>query len=481
MSLLDNLGVWRNKNVNALLRVNHKTNRGEFMINKILIANRGEIAARIIRTCKKMGIKTVAVYSEADKEAPFVQMADEAYLLGPARVNESYLNIEKIISIAEEANVDAIHPGYGFLSESGVFAKACEQAHLIFIGPNSHVMEKMGSKIAARKAMKKANVPIIPGTDDALLNVEEARQRANEIGYPIMLKASAGGGGIGMQVVNSEEELTNAFLNNSKRAQSFFGDGSMFMEKKLTKTRHIEIQLLADEHGDVIHLFERECSIQRRNQKVIEEAPSPFISDRTRQKMGETAVRAAKAIGYSNAGTIEFLVDEQENFYFLEMNTRIQVEHPVTEEITGIDLVEQQIHIASGKRLQVKQEQLTMNGHAIEARIYAEDPQTFFPSPGFITTFDLPKGDHLRNETAVTSQYEVTPFYDPMISKLIVTGKDRSETIERLQKALTHFKIEGIKTNIPMLIDIVNDDTFIRGETTTSFVEKYYLPVTTKK
>src|SRR5699024_3007042 len=437
------------------------------MIKKVLIANRGEIAARIIRTCKKMNIGTVAVYSEADKEAPFVQMADEAYLLGPARVNESYLDAEKIIAIAQKSQADAIHPGYGFLSESSDFVQKCEDARLTFIGPNSDVMEKMGNKIEARKAMQEAGVPIIPGTNGKITDAEDALRRAEKIGYPIMLKASAGGGGIGMQVVNSSDELTNAFQNNSKRAKAFFGDGSMFMEKKLNRTRHIEIQLLADGYGNGIHLFERECSIQRRNRKVIEEAPSPFISKRTREKMGEAAVTAAKALGYTNAGTIEFLVDEQENFYFLEMNTRIQVEHPITEEITGIDIVEEQINIANGKPIHFQQEHVTMNGHAIEVRIYAEDPHTFFPSPGHITTFDVPTGKYIRHETAVTSDYTVTPFYDPMISKLIVTGSNRHETIQRLQKTLSQCKVEGIKTNLPMLNEIVNHDQFISGQTTT--------------
>ncbi|SFA75216.1 acetyl-CoA carboxylase, biotin carboxylase subunit [Lentibacillus halodurans] len=451
------------------------------MITKILIANRGEIAARVIRTCQKLSIKTVAVYSEADQKAPFVSMADESFLLGPPRVQDSYLNIEKIISIAEESNVDAIHPGYGFLSENGAFAEKCEEAGIRFIGPSAKVMEKMGSKIAARKAMQEADVPVVPGTDGAVKSSDEAIEFAREIGYPIMLKASAGGGGIGMQAVQSDEELIKAFESNAKRAKTFFGDGAMFMEKKLDFARHIEIQLLADNYGNVIHLFERECSIQRRNQKVIEEAPSPFLSGQTRKQMGEAAVTAAKALGYTGAGTIEFLVDDQENFYFLEMNTRIQVEHPVTEEITGVDIVEQQIFIAEGKELSSSQSEVNMNGHAIEARIYAEDPETFFPSPGHISAFQLPEGEYIRNEVAVAQNDDVTPFYDPMIGKLIVKGSNRREAISMLKEALLTYKVEGIKTNIPMLQKIAGHEAFESGNTTTAFIENYYLPITKTK
>ncbi|HLS60052.1 MAG TPA: acetyl-CoA carboxylase biotin carboxylase subunit [Virgibacillus sp.] len=446
------------------------------MIKKVLIANRGEIAVRIIRTCKKRGIKTVAMYSEADENALFVTMADEAYLLGPSRVDESYLHVERILSIAKEAKVDAIHPGYGFLSENGQFSKRCQSEGFIFIGPSSEVIEQMGDKIAARKIMEQAGVPVIPGTEEAVKTAEDAVEAAKDIGYPIMLKASAGGGGIGMQVVWTDEELTKAFANNSSRAQSFFGNGAMFLEKKLENARHIEIQLLADHEGHTVYLFDRECSIQRRNQKVIEEAPSPFVSETLRKTMGETAVKAAKAISYSNAGTIEFLVDEQENFYFLEMNTRLQVEHPITEEITGIDIVEQQLLIASGYPLEIKQDALAIQGHAIEVRIYAEDPKTFFPSPGKLSTFTVPVGDDIRNETAVQNHDEITPFYDPMIAKLIVSGPNRDLTITRLQAALLDYNIAGIKTNLPMLIDIVNHPRFVAGHTTTAFVEEYYLP-----
>ncbi|WP_188455594.1 acetyl-CoA carboxylase biotin carboxylase subunit [Virgibacillus oceani] len=445
------------------------------MIKKILIANRGEIASRIIRTCKRLNIQTVAVYSEADQKAPFVSIADESFLLGPPRVNESYLNVDKILQIANEANADAIHPGYGFLSENASFAKRCQNAGLTFIGPAGHIMEKMGSKIEARETMQKAGVPVVPGTNGAVANVEEAIRIAAEIGYPIMLKASAGGGGIGMQVVHSDDELTKAFASNSKRAETFFGDGAMFMEKKLENAHHIEIQILADQHGNVVHLFERECSIQRRNQKVVEEAPSPFISENTRMKMGETAVKAAKAIGYTNAGTIEFLVDESENFYFLEMNTRIQVEHAITEEITGLDIVEEQIRIANGEPININQDELTINGHAIEVRIYAEDPVTFFPSPGHIHELHVPAGENIRNELAVTDNYDVTPFYDPMIGKLIVTGGTRKEAIAALKDALANYHIKGIKTNVSMLQTIVDDAQFKSGITTTAFVQDHYL------
>jgi acetyl-CoA carboxylase biotin carboxylase subunit len=419
----------------------------------------------------------VAVYSEADQKAPYVNIADESHLIGPPRVNESYLNVDKIISVAKETGADAIHPGYGFLSENGDFVKRCHDEGFIFIGPSSEVMSQMGSKIAAREAMKEAGVPVVPGTDGSVDSLEEAIETAHRIGYPVMLKASAGGGGIGMQAVESDEELTKAFESNSKRAQTFFGDGAMFLEKKLENARHIEIQLLADEHGNAIHLFERECSIQRRNQKVIEEAPSSFISQETRKNMGEAAVNAAKALHYTNAGTIEFLVDENESFYFLEMNTRIQVEHPVTEEITGIDIVEQQLKIAQGEPLKIEQKDLKINGHAIEARIYAEDPVTFFPSPGHLSQFEEPQGSFIRNELAVTEDSDVTPFYDPMIGKLIVKGETRQEAISLLKDALLQYKIEGIKTNIPMLLKVVDHEQFKAGNTTTDFVQKHYLPL----
>ncbi|WP_027963301.1 acetyl-CoA carboxylase biotin carboxylase subunit [Halalkalibacillus halophilus] len=443
------------------------------MFQKILIANRGEIASRIIRTCKKLNIQTVAVYSEADQEAPFVSEADEAVLIGPAKVNESYLNAEKIIDVAKEHGVDAVHPGYGLLSENGDFAKKCNQEKLTFIGPKPEIIDQMGSKLTARNLMKKAGVPVIPGTDDPVSDTDEAKKFANEIGYPVMLKATHGGGGIGMEIVENDEQLEKAFDGNARRAEQFFGNGTMYVEKVINGAHHIEFQVLADHHGNTIHLFERECSIQRRHQKVLEEAPSVLLDAEVRQDMGKAAVTATEAIHYTNAGTIEFLVDKSSNFYFLEMNTRLQVEHPVTEEITGYDLVEQQLRIAYGEELNIKQHVASIDGHAMEVRIYAEDPKTFFPSPGKITTFEPPTENHIRNEVGVASGYQVTPYYDPMIAKMIVTGTTRDEVIEKLRDALVDYKVEGIKTNIPFLIDITNEVEFVRGNTKTSFINDY--------
>lgn len=441
-----------------------------------MIANRGEIACRIIRTCQKLGIKTVAVYSEADADSLFVLQADEAYCVGKPPVNQSYLKMDEIIRVAKESGAQAVHPGYGLLSENADFARKCTEEGLVFIGPSSDIISSMGSKIEARKTMKEAGVPIIEGINTSLNNEEEAAMAGREIGYPLMLKASAGGGGIGMQLVHSEEELLKAFAGNQKRAESFFGDGAMFLEKYITEPHHIEVQILADTYGNVIPLWERECSIQRRNQKVVEEAPSPFISEETRQKMLDAAVKAAKHIGYANAGTIEFLVDSEQNFYFLEMNTRLQVEHPVTEEIVGIDLVEEQLKVAAGERLSLKREDIRKHGHAIEVRIYAEDPKTFFPSPGTITEFQLPQGDGIRNECAIEAGSQVTPFYDPMIGKLIAWGETRSEACARIKMALENYKIEGIKTNISMLLQTVSHKQFLSGYTTTQFVNEYYVP-----
>jgi len=448
------------------------------MFKKILIANRGEIAARVIRTCKALGIATVSIYSKVDKEAPHVKMADEAYEVGNPKVTDSYLKIDKILEIAQLSQVDAIHPGYGLLSENAEFARRCEEAGILFIGPSSDVIARMGSKIEARNSMEQAGVPVVPGISCALADAEEAGQAASRIGYPVMLKASAGGGGIGMQIVNNEAEMKQAFEGNQKRASNFFGDGAMYLEKVVENPRHIEIQILADAQGNTVYLWERECSIQRRHQKVVEEAPSPFLDELTREKMGEAAVRAAKSIGYRNAGTIEFLVDEHKNFYFLEMNTRLQVEHTITEEITGLDLVAEQLRIAAGHSLNFGQSDVKREGHAIEVRIYAEDPKTFFPSPGIITKFAIPEGDGIRHELAVHDGSVVTPFYDPMIAKLIVTGKDRNEAIERLQQALADYQVEGIKTNIPMLQEVIAHPAFRSGETTTGFVAKYVLEQT---
>lgn len=442
-------------------------------MKKILIANRGEIAARIIRTCKEMGIQTVAVYSDADKTAAFVGMADESYHIGPSHVNESYLNIDNILQVAQEAGVDAIHPGYGFMSENSLFAKKCAAKNIKFIGPRPEVLEQMGDKITARKMMEAAGIPVVPGTKTEVASVEDALTLAKELGYPIMLKASAGGGGIGMQLVNNEDELNTAFDNNAKRAASFFGNPAMYLEKFIPKARHIEIQLLADEHSNVVHLFERECSIQRRNQKVIEEARAIHISEATRAEMANSAVHAAKEIAYTNAGTMEFLVDADENFYFLEMNTRIQVEHPVTEEITGIDLIKEQINVAKGNVLSIQQADIAAENHAIEARIYAEDPLTFFPSPGKITAYSEPKGENIRIESAVDENSDVTPFYDPMIAKVIVTARTREKAIAELILALENYKIEGIKTNIPMIIKVLKQEAFQQGDITIHYVEEH--------
>lgn len=445
------------------------------MFKKVLIANRGEIALRVIRTCKRLNILTVAIYSEADAESLHVKEADEAYCVGKPPVVQSYLDMEKIVAIAKEANVEAIHPGYGLLSENAQFARRCLEEGMTFIGPKPEVIASMGSKLEARKTMKEANVPIIEGVDVALENAADAIAVAQKIGYPLMLKASAGGGGIGMQLVENEEQLLQAFEGNKKRAQSFFGDGTMYLEKYIANPHHVEVQIVADEFGRVVPLFERECSVQRRNQKVIEEAPSPFISEVTRSKMLAAAVKAAEFIGYSNVGTIEFLVDEQQNFYFLEMNTRLQVEHPVTEEITGLDLVEEQLKIAAGMPLAYTREQIKRTGHAIEVRIYAENPLTFFPSPGKITALTLPTGEGIRNECAIEAGATVTPFYDPMISKLVVWGDNRTVACERLIEALQSFQIEGIQTNIPMLLKVVSHPQFLQGNTTTKFVDQYYV------
>lgn len=451
------------------------------LFKKVLIANRGEIAVRIIRTCERLGIQTVAVYSEADAESLHVKQATEAHLIGKPRVNESYLNLDKIMEVAKATGADAIHPGYGLLSENAGFARRCSEEGITFIGPSPDVIQKMGSKIEARKTMEDAGVPVVPGVTEALENEEEAIITANRIGYPVMLKASAGGGGIGMQIVHNDEELQKAFAGNKKRATDFFGDGAMFIEKFVANPRHIEIQILADEEGNTVYLWERDCSVQRRHQKVVEEAPSPFLDEETRRKMGETAVIAAKAIGYANAGTIEFLVDENKNFYFLEMNTRLQVEHPVTEEITGLDLVEEQLKIASGQKLEFTQEEVKREGHAIEVRIYAEDPKTFFPSPGKINVFELPNAPYVRNECAVSAGSVVTPFYDPMIAKLIVRGDTREDAILHLQEALENYHIEGIKTNIPMLLEVAKHEAFKSGQVTTNFVQEHLQNNTVKK
>ncbi|MET3505835.1 acetyl-CoA carboxylase biotin carboxylase subunit [Halalkalibacter oceani] len=443
------------------------------MFTKIVIANRGEIAIRVIRTCRRLGIKTVAVYSEADRTAAHVFLADEAYLLGAAPVSESYLNGEKLISIAKAAKAEAIHPGYGFLSEQASFASRCQEEGIVFIGPSPEIIALMGDKIAARKAMEAAGFPVIPGTMEAVKNEEEAVDAAAEIGFPVMLKAAAGGGGIGMELVRNPIQLKQAFDATRQRASRFFKNGEMFLEKALEGTRHIEIQLLADHDGHVIHLFERDCSIQRRHQKVIEEAPAASISGPLGEKIAELAVTAAKQLGYTNAGTIECLVDQKQNVYFLEMNTRLQVEHPVTEEVTGLDLVEWQLRIAAGEKLELRQEEIACTGHALEARIYAEDPETFLPSPGKITGLLQPQEPYIRHECAVSKGSVVSPFYDPMIAKIIVNGSSRLEAIERMKYALRRYQIEGIKTNLPLLRKVINHHEFSKGNVTTKFIMEH--------
>jgi acetyl-CoA carboxylase, biotin carboxylase subunit len=442
------------------------------IFKKILIANRGEIAVRVARSCKKMEIQTVGIYSDADANSLHVKVMDEAHPLGGSRVAESYLNIEKILEIAQISGVDAIHPGYGLLSENAEFARRCEEKGIVFVGPSPDIIAKMGSKIESRRLMENAGVPIVPGITYPLRTAAEAMEVANNIGFPLMLKASAGGGGIGIQIVRNKEEILKAFTGNQKRAVDFFNDGAMYIEKYIEDPRHIEIQVLADHFGNTVFLGERECSIQRRHQKVLEEAPSLFLDEKTRWKMGEAAVKAAQTIGYQNAGTIEFLVDENKNYYFLEMNTRLQVEHPVTEEITGVDLVEEQLRIATGEPLSFTQNEIARNGHAIEVRIYAEDPKTFFPSPGTISKLGLPIGPGIRHEMAVEERSVITHFYDPMVAKLVVKGNDRKEAIAQLKQALKTYCVEGIKTNIPILINIVENPAFENGETTTSFLTK---------
>ncbi|KRT88202.1 acetyl-CoA carboxylase biotin carboxylase subunit [Bacillus paralicheniformis] len=443
------------------------------MFQKLLIANRGEIALRIIRTCKRLGIQTAAVYSEADAESLHVKAADEAWLIGKPRVSESYLNIEKIIETAKKAGVCAIHPGYGLLSENSRFAERCLQENITFIGPPSDVIAKMGSKIEARLAMEQAGIPVVPGVTKSLAGLNEAKALAESIGYPMMLKASFGGGGIGMQLIRNEGELAKAYEGSQKRAADFFGDGAMYIEKYIEDARHIEIQILTDEYGNAVYLWERDCSIQRRQQKIIEEAPAPLFDENMRAKLGEAAVKAALSIGYANAGTIEFLVDSKNHFYFLEMNTRLQVEHPVTEEITGLDIVEEQLNIAAGKALPYKQKDIRRDGHAIEVRICAEDPKTFFPSPGRITDLKLPEHPNVRHECAAAPGMNITPYYDPMIAKMIVKGNSRDEAIRTLAEALSQYQVKGIKTNIPLLEDIVRSDEFRKGGVQTDFISRY--------
>ena len=446
------------------------------MINKILIANRGEIAVRIIRACKEMNIKTVAVYSEVDKDAMHVKLADEAICIGPANSSKSYLNFKNIIEAANITGADAIHPGFGFLSENSQFAKICEESNIKFIGPNYKVIELMGNKSNAKELMKNAGVPVIPGSDGSVKGLKDAIKIANEIGYPVMLKAAAGGGGKGIRIVNIPEELESNYNIVKQEAKLSFNDDEIYIEKFVKNPRHVEIQILADEHGNVIHLGERDCSIQRRNQKVIEETPSAAIDDKLRNKMGEAAIKAVKASGYTSCGTIEFLVDSDKNFYFMEMNTRIQVEHPITEERTGIDIVKAQIRVSAGEPLKIKQKDVKFNGYSIECRINAENPaKNFRPCPGTITGVILPGGNGVRVDTAIYSGYTIPSNYDSMIAKIITHGDTRNEAISKMKRALEETVIEGVDTNIDFLFKIIKNPTFIRGNFDTSFIEKEIL------
>jgi len=446
-------------------------------IKKILIANRGEIAIRVMKTAQKMGIKTVAVYSEADRNAPHVRFADEAVCIGEAPSNKSYLLGDKIIEVSLKLNVDAIHPGYGFLSENADFAEKVEKNNLIFIGPKSEAIRIMGSKLAAKNAVKSYNISMVPGIDRAINNLNEAKKIAKKIGFPILIKASAGGGGKGMRIVESENELEEQMTRAMSEAISAFGNGAVFIEKYISSPRHIEIQVLADSHGNTVYLFERECSIQRRHQKVIEEAPSSILTPQLRKNMGEAAVKVAKACDYLGAGTVEFLVDNELNFYFLEMNTRLQVEHPVTEFITGLDLVEQQLKIAQGETLSFKQGDLKINGHALELRVYAEDPMNnFLPSIGNLSTYKIPNGKNIRIDNGFEQGMDIPIYYDPMLSKLITYGKTRQEAIQLMLKAIDHYKIEGVKTTLPFGRFVCQHEAFQSGNFNTHFVKNYYTP-----
>ena len=443
------------------------------MFKKILIANRGEVAMRIIYACRELGIKTVAVYSEADENSLHVRFADEDVCIGPARSADSYLNVPAVISAAEITGADAIHPGYGFLSESAYLAEVCEACHIKFIGPDPNVIRLMGDKARARRVMKKAGVPILPGSDGPIESEEKALKIAKEIGYPVIVKATAGGGGRGMRVVRAPGELVQAVKTAQREAEAAFGVGDVYIEKYVESPRHIEFQILGDTHGNVVHLGERECSIQRRHQKLIEESPSPALTEKMRRKMGSIVIDAAKAVQYTNAGTFEFLMDPQGHFYFMEANTRLQVEHPVTEMVTGIDIVKEQIRIAAGQKIGFRQSDVTFTGHSIECRINAEDPDTFVPSPGLIRVFSVPGGPSVRVETFAHNDCTITPYYDSMIAKIIVHGRDRAEAIARMKRTLEMTVIEGIKTSIPLHLKVLGDPDFVAGRLSTSFMERY--------
>lgn len=445
------------------------------MFKKILIANRGEIACRVIRACRELGIQTVAVFSDADKAALHVRMADEAFHIGPSPSSESYLRHDKILAVAKESGADAIHPGYGFLSENAEFVREVTAAGIKFIGPPPEAMEGMGGKISARKIAIEAGVPVVPGTTTPLKSYDEAQETAASFGYPVMLKASAGGGGKGMRLVSEESELRSALETAQSEAAASFGDDAVYIEKAIVRPRHIEIQVFSDSHGNHVHLGERECSIQRRHQKVIEEAPSPIDSAELRERMGECAVMVAKAVNYEGAGTVEFLVsDVDRSFYFLEMNTRLQVEHPVTELVTGIDLVREQIYVAAGRKLSFTQEDVVLRGHAIECRVYAEDADAgFLPSPGKITRLRLPQGPGVRDDGGIYEGAEVSIYYDPMISKFAVYGRDRAEAIDRMRRALLEYEVNGIKTTLPFFREVMDDEVFIRGDLDTGFINAF--------
>lgn len=444
------------------------------MIKRILVANRGEIAVRVMRSCREMEITSIAIFSEADRTAKHVLYADEAYCVGPAASKESYLNIEKIIEVAKESHADAIHPGYGFLSENATFARRCQKEGIIFIGPNPETMEAMGDKIAARIRMISAGVPVVPGTQENLKSVEEAVELCNKIGYPVMLKASMGGGGKGMRLIHDAEGVEEAYTTAKSESLSSFGDDTVYLEKFVEEPHHIEFQILGDKHGNVIHLCERECSVQRRNQKIVEESPSAFVTPELRKDMGEKAVAAAKAVHYIGAGTIEFLVDKHRNYYFLEMNTRLQVEHPITEEVVGVDLVKEQIKVAEGQVLRLRQEDIHQRGHAIECRICAEDTEmNFMPSPGIIKQITEPNGIGVRIDSYVYEGYEIPLYYDPMIGKLIVWATTREYAIERMRRVLHEYKLTGVKTNISYLRAIMDTPDFVEGHYDTGFISKH--------
>ncbi|UCC93040.1 MAG: acetyl-CoA carboxylase biotin carboxylase subunit [Thermoplasmata archaeon] len=446
------------------------------MLEKVMVANRGEIACRVIRACAELGIPSVAVYSDADKDMPHAKMADEAFHIGPPPVMQSYLVQDRIIEVAKEAGVAGIHPGYGLLAENAEFAERVAREGMAWIGPPADAIRAMGVKTEAREMMESAGVPIIPGITTTVPDANAARFVAEDLGYPVMVKASYGGGGIGMQVVRGPEEMENAFTGSARRAESFFSDGSIYLEKLIVGARHVEIQVLADGHGNTVHLNERECSIQRRHQKVIEEAPSPGVDPELRARMGAVACQAAEAIGYRNAGTVEFLMAPDKSFYFLEMNTRLQVEHPITEMTTGRDIVKEQLAIADGEPISFIQDQVGLDGHAIEMRIYAEDPVRFLPSPGTISALSWPEGEHVRVDTGVEEGVAVTPFYDPLIAKLCVWGDDRQVAIDRALAALEGTTLEGLKNNIPLHQQVLAHPAFRAGELSTSFIDEHITP-----